>query len=176
MNIIIQRINSHDKDMICSARNLFLHYFLDLYKDLSQENIGITQTTEEYLNAIFDKTEQALMNNTLDAYGAFDNNILIGLSTFNFLEDETSILIRTLPINILYKQYELAIRNMLIQYITKMHTSAKKLVIMVRKANTFHESLCLESGFEKTTEIFDESHYIKHTYDTQWYQAFSLTL
>lgn len=46
--------------------------------------------------------------------------------------------------------------------------------MMVRKANTVHQSLCVSIGFKIDDTIFEKSAYIRQIYDDTLYIGFTL--
>lgn len=152
------------------GRDIFMNYFLDLYKSKSSEILQIKTDTKTYLNKIFDTTEKALKSsNNLYAILIYFQDQPIGFSTFGPLENKNTILIRTLPIDSKYKKIEFDIRNKIIIFVQQKFPNTKEIVIMVRKANIHHQELCLRAGFIKDEFIFDKSSYIKKTYDSECY-------
>ncbi len=160
-----------EKIKIC--RDIFMNYFLDLYKDKTSENLQIKSDTAAYLEKIFNSTEQALKNQeNLHAILAYINSKPVGFSTFNLLENPEQVLIRTLPVNLEYKNIELEIRNKYIDFVRQKFPNIKQVIIMVRYANTHHQELCLKSGFIEDKLVFDKSNYIKNNYDSTCYLGY----
>ncbi len=162
---------------IKQARELFLRYFTDLYNDKSPQTLQMTVPKNEYLAAIFDKTEKELTNDAnLLAFFAYINNQIVGFTFFGPLEDKRIILVRSLPIDLAYKNQELAIRNALICQVKISFPNAEHIIVMVRKANAVHNDLCLQGGFRLDTRIFSASELIRTTYDQQCYNAYILNV
>lgn len=177
MNLAIREIAKNDLEQISIGRTVFIDYFIDLYRDISPTELGVTTDVATYLNMIFDKTEQALQSDlNFFAALAYDDDNVAGFSTFGPLEDSRIILIRTLPVILAYKKSELAIRTAFVEYVGKRFPNATMVVIMVRKANKEHESLCLQAGFETYNTVFEQSAYIKKTYNAEHYNGYLLRI
>jgi hypothetical protein len=171
--IFIKKVDPIQQQDIEEARTCFISYFSDLYIGLSPESLGIPESKAAYLAGIFNRTEQALIEKKLHLIFAYIKNHIVGFATYEFLSEEKFVLIRTLPVNLLYKHKELEIRNCLIRHISKQFTDANTIVIMVRKTNSAHQDLCLKAGFKQSNNIFDDSLYIKNAYDSKWYYGYS---
>ncbi len=178
MNIIFQEVS---KAVVPSpdftlARNLFVQYFLDLYQGMSPTTVGIASDIPVYLEKVFDGTEQALQNNSaLRAFLAYHGDDVVGFTVFGPLEDAQTILVRTLPINLAYKDHELTLRVAMIEQVRVCCPAAKRVIIMVRKANVHHMNLCLQQGCVKDDMVFTNSEYIGNTYDSIHYDGLVYT-
>lgn len=171
LNIYVQEIQEIGSNELEQLEFLYISYFSDLYKDISSEALGITVPVDEYLQSIFNKTHKALLDKKLNLAFAYLDNELVGCTTSELLEDADIALIRTLPINTLYKQHELAIRHALVQHVLHQYPTAQRVFVMVRKANTVHRDLCIQGGFKLCNEIFEESRYIRAEYN-EHYKAY----
>lgn len=171
MVITVGKVSKADLPL---GRRLFIDYFIDLYKGLSLSAIGISCPLDVYLNAIFDKTEIAFNTGDLHASFAYINDNVAGFTAFELLEDTHTILIRTLPINLIYKNKEIAIRSAFIEYACNRFPNIQKTVILVRKANKSHINLCLQMGFMPCDKIFETSSYVKKTYNIEYYNSYVL--
>ncbi len=165
--------NELDSEKMNLARSIFISYFTDLYKNTPPETLGIADVPL-YLNGIFDKTEIALKKLEIRGYLAYMNNEPAGFSTCGLLEDSTILLLRTIPVHLQYKGREMEIRNAFLSYFLQQFPTAQSIVMMVRKANSAHASLCLQGGFKKDSGIFNQSNYLKTTYSTDWYDPYVL--
>ncbi len=126
MNITIREISKNDRTSLEIGRSIFINYFMDLYKDIAPEVLGITGSTQIYLENIFEKTQQALMQNNLHACLAYSDNMAIGFTTFNPLEDPRIILVCTIALNFDSKSFETKIRSAFIGYIMNCIHRCKK--------------------------------------------------
>lgn len=169
----IKEIDPFDPEKMGQARSIFTSYFLDLYKDISSEMIGIANVPL-YLEEIFSKTESALKEGKLRAFFAYVDDGPMGFSTAGLLEDPSILLVRTLPVHLSYKTQEAEIRNAFFVYFRKQFPMAKQIVMMVRKANVHHGSLCLNGGFKKEMGLFASSAYLKTTYSSDLYDPYLL--
>ena len=168
--ITVRRVDVITQSEIIVAESLFINYFAELYKDSSASILGLNKPVEQYLREIFNKTERAFHDGKLFLLFAYLENNIVGMSTYELLENNT-ILIRTLPIDLDYIQQEKDIRTKLIQGIHEKFPSARNVIIMVRKANTVHQDLCVQNGFAQTEQVFDIS-FIKQQYDTTHYYGY----
>lgn len=164
-------IQEIDAEKIEQARAIFISYFTDLYKDTSPETLGISNVST-YLKDIFNKTEIALRERTIHGFLAYIDNKPAGFSTCGLLEDPNLLLIRTIPIHLDYKNRELEIRQAFLSYFHQQFPTVQSVVMMVRKANTVHASLCRQAGFKKDSDLLQRSTYLKVTYNPDWYECF----
>jgi hypothetical protein len=169
--IKIQEIDPSDTEKIEQARSIFISYFAELYKDMSPETLGISNVPT-YLKDIFNKTELALKERVIRGFLAYIGNKPAGFSACGLLEDSTLLLIRTIPIHLDYKNRELEIRHAFLSYFHQHFPTAQNVVMMVRKANTAHASLCRQAGFKKDSDLLQRSSYLKATYNPDWYECF----
>jgi hypothetical protein len=171
--ITIEEISKSDLNAFELGRTIFMDYFRDLYKDMLPSAIGIDCETKIYLNSIFEKTRNALINDPL-LHGCFAriNNQHAGFAVFGPLENRKLILLRTLPIVLTFKNQEKEIRSAFMNHIKHTFPNVQNVVIMVRKANKVHNFLCLQAGFEKTDVIFETSNYINQFYDYKFYNGY----
>lgn len=173
MNITIQELLAHETEKIKTARALFLNYFNHLYQHIPETTLGIASTTHMYLNSIFDTTEAALACNAkLFAAFAYSNDTIVGFAVFGPLERAETILIRTLPIALAHEDKELDIRTSFVRYVYKKFPQTETVIIMVRKANTVHNNLCISGGFFLDASIFEQSPYIQKTYNAAHYNGY----
>lgn len=124
-----------NSDVLQLGRQIFVNYFLDLYKDNSPEQLQMGAGVHEYLLKIFGATERDL--------------------------------------NLKYKRDELEIRNLIVEFVQQKFERAQYIIIMVRKANIYHQQLCMRAGFIMDESVFDRSMYIKKIYDPKCYLGFS---
>lgn len=169
----IKEIDPFDPEKIGQARSLFISYFIDLYKDISPEVIGIANVPL-YLEEVFSKTESALKKKAIRAFFAYLDHEPMGFSTAGTLEDPSILLVRTMPVHLGYKTQEAEIRSAFFVYFRKQFPMAKQIVMMVRKANAHHGSLCLNGGFKKEGGLFASSAYLKTTYSSDLYDPYLL--
>lgn len=164
-------------DKIENGRTIFINYFIDLYKNKTPEALQIKLNKNEYLIDIFSRTVQDLKTqDNLYALLAYLEKKPIGFCTFGKLENETTILIRTLPIDPTYKAIEFDWRKRCIDYILGRFPLTQRIIVMVRKANEHHQMLCLKAGFEKDDSVFDDSIHIHSTYNFEYYYGYSLVM
>lgn len=169
----IKEFDPFDSEKMSQARSLFISYFMDLYKDISPEAIGIANVPL-YLEEIFSKTEIALKEGRIRAFFAYIDHEPVGFSTAGALEDPSILLVRTMPIHLGLKTQEAEIRNAFFSYFQENFPKAKQIVMMVRKANAHHGSLCLQAGFKKEKDLFARSAYLKTTYSSDVYDSYVL--
>lgn len=105
---------------------------------------------------------------------AYLGSKIVGFSFFGPIDNAHTIVIRTLPINLAYKEIELAIRQEIIMHAFKKFPEAEKLAMMVRKANKTHEAFCVQANFKKYDQIFEDSVYIRTNYNALIYNAYVL--
>src|SRR5207253_601473 len=122
------------EEAIAQARDLFISYFSELYKEVPSDVLGIANVSG-YLQAVFNKTVVALKEKAIRGFLGFSDQRPVGFSTCGLLEDRTLLLVRTMAIHLDYKDREVAIRNALLEHMVREFPSAKKIVVMVRKAN-----------------------------------------
>ena len=174
--LVVQEIVKGDLKCIEQGRVLFLDYFKDLYKNISETTLQINNTTEKYLASVFARTERALQDNQmLTACLAYYNGTVVGFTVFGPLEESTTILIHTLPIALDHKKLEINIRLLFMNYVSQKFPETKQIIIMVRKANVVHEQLCYQTGCARYNDIFDQSTYIRMRYDKQCYNGYVYT-
>ena len=166
--LIVECISEIGSKEVEQLKSIFIGYFADLYKDMSPETVGVDISVDAYLAKIFDKTHKALLDGKLNLAFAYLDTQLAGCTTYELLEDTDSVLIRTLPINTMFRQHELAIRHALVQHVLNQYPSVQRVVVMVRKANTVHRDLCIQDGFKLYNEIFEKSSYIRAEYNEQY--------
>lgn len=171
MQFLIREI-THDSYALQQGRLIFINYFQDLYKDISPETLGVKGDVSNYLRNIFDKTEHALGDDALKACGIYLENTLVGFTTYEIVEDIQMTLIRTWPVDLAFKEEELNIRETFIQYIKNKHPNMRNILILIRKANIVHQTLCLQSEFIECDEIFEQSPFIRAAYDSTWYKGY----
>ncbi len=171
LSMYVQKIQEIGSTEIEQLESIFIGYFADLYKDISPQVIGIDMSVDAYLAAIFNKTHKALLDKKLNLAFAYFDTQVVGCTTYELLQDVDSVLIRTLPINILYKHHELAIRNALVQHVLNQYPTTQRVLVMVRTANAVHRDLCMQGGFKLYNEIFEKSKYIKALYN-EHYKAY----
>lgn len=172
-SLSLYELSKNDKQGLDQGRRLFLNYFMDLYKDISQATLQINNTTETYLISIFDKTERFFLNNpTLAAFLMYKDEVPIGFTVFGPLETHETVLMHTLPISLDHKELEAEIRTTFMNYVPTKFPASKRIIIMVRKANNVHQRLCNQTGCKEYNEIFETSTYIRTTYDINCYNAY----
>lgn len=175
-NILIKEINKnnlHAQDL-AKIHDIFMRYFLDLYKNIDPLIIGIQSETETYLNSIIEKTIQSLyQDKNLYISCAFIDGKIVGFTIFGPLENSSTILLRTIPIDLTYQDIEIEIQTALLQSIFKKFPRSQKIIMMVRKANVKHQKFCNQLGFI-ANDNFDESAYLNNTYDKKIYIKFVL--
>ncbi|MGE0009587.1 MAG: hypothetical protein AB7F19_03515 [Candidatus Babeliales bacterium] len=167
-DIRVQEIKEISSNELVQFKAIFIRYFSHLYKEISPATLGVTEPVDAYLARIFAKTRAALGDNKLKLAFAFLGYELVGCTTYELLRDTNTVLIRTLPINILYKEQELMIRNAYVQHVLRQYPEAQKVLVMVRRANTVHRALCEQGGFRLYNEIFEQSKYINSEYSQQY--------
>lgn len=176
MNSIIHEISKTDVSKLEIAGTLFMEYFMDLYKDVDPITLGINTCTRTYLANIFERTrEEFLINGNLYAFLAYQDAMAVGFATCSLLEDKKTVLIRTLPVNLLCKDSEIEIRRQFLQYFKSKFSNVKKAVIMVRRANQAYQLFCVAAGFQENNTLFSNSEYLEKTYDKKWYNAYEYT-
>ncbi len=169
--LIVECISEIGSKEVEQLKSIFIGYFADLYKDMSPETVGVDISVDAYLAKIFDKTHKALLDGKLNLAFAYLDTQLAGCTTYELLEDADSVLIRTLPINTMFRQHELAIRHALVQHVQHQYPAVQRVFVMVRMANIVHRDLCIQGGFRIYNEIFETSAYINKEYSRQ-YQAY----
>jgi hypothetical protein len=158
--------------LLQEGRRIFLSYFIDIYKDVSPSQIGLDEDLSTYLEKIFASTQKELLENSnLKSFVAYDTHQIVGFSTANMLSDK-QLLIRTLPVDVRYRERELEIRDAFFSHFHSIFSSAECFIMMVRRSNGLQTRYCIEQNFESDESLFNVS-YIDKTYDKKHYVAFS---
>ena len=171
----VREIPKTDIHLLDYAQDIFITYFTDLYKGNSIDQLQMSTEVQAYLDTIFEKEKNNFINDSnLFACLAHLDNKIVGFSFFGPIDNSNTILIRTLPINLAYKDIELAIRQEIIMHAFKKFPKIEKTAIMVRKANKTHESFCMQANFKKYNQIYEDSLYIKTNYNALIYNGYIL--
>ena len=153
------------------ACQLFMTYFINLYKSIPTAHLGLNNI-EGHLNKIWSATLASIEQGELYIWGAYSQEQLVAVVTFNLLEANI-ILLRTLPIQPMDEDKVYEIRTTLLNAIHQRYPDRDTIVLLIRKANESYRLFCEKAGFIEDPSSFNHP-YIHQNYNRQWYVAFAL--